>query len=188
MQKSLLVSAFVAAFAAPGVLVAQQSGTPTAPAQPPTTDTLVTRSANGDVEQGDVLAVAKNAGNFTVLLRAIEAAGLAETLQGDGPFTLFAPTDEAFAKLPQATLDELAAKPRKLRRVLKYHVVGARAEGGRRRRAAVDPDARRPEDQGPGPRGRPRAQPLRQGRPGRQRGQQRHDPRDRPCLLPPRRR
>jgi len=123
MQKSLLVSAFVAAFAAPGVLVAQQSGTPTAPAQPPTTDTLVTRSANGDVEQGDVLAVAKNAGNFTVLLRAIEAAGLAETLQGDGPFTLFAPTDEAFAKLPQGQLDSLLANPAQLKVLLLGHVV-----------------------------------------------------------------
>jgi hypothetical protein len=121
-------------------------------------------------------------------LLATDAAGLVDALTGNDKLTVFAPTDEAFAKLPQATLDELAAKPRKLRRVLKYHVVGARAEGGRRRRAAVDPDARRPEDQGPGPRGRPRAQPLREGRPGRQRGQQRHDPRDRPCLLSPRRR
>jgi hypothetical protein len=99
-------------------------------------------------------------------LLATDAAGLVDALTGNDKLTVFAPTDEAFAKLPQATLDELAAKPRKLRRVLKYHVVGARAEGGRRRRAAVDPDARRPEDQGPGPRGRPRAQPLRQGRPG----------------------
>ena len=123
MQKSLLVSAFVAAVAAPGVLAAQQSGTPTAPTQPPTADTLVSRSANGDVEQGNVLAVAKNAGNFSVLLRAIEAAGLAETLQGDGPFTLFAPTDEAFAKLPQGQLDSLLANPAQLKVLLLGHVV-----------------------------------------------------------------
>jgi len=124
MKKSILVSAFVAAVAAPGVLVAQQSGTPTAPVQPPTADTLVTRSANGDVEaQGNVLAVARDAGNFTVLVRAIEAAGLAETLQGEGPFTLFAPTDEAFAKLPQGQLDSLLANPAQLKVLLLGHVV-----------------------------------------------------------------
>ena len=55
---------------------------------------------------------------------ATDAAGLVDALTGNDKLTVFAPTDEAFAKLPQATLDELAAKPRKLRRVLKYHVVG----------------------------------------------------------------
>jgi uncharacterized surface protein with fasciclin (FAS1) repeats len=138
MQKSLLVSAFVAAVAAPGVLVAQQSGTPTAPAARPAADSLVTRSANGEVEAGNVLAVARNAGNFTVLVRAIEAAGLAETLQGEGPFTLFAPTDEAFAKLPQGQLDSLLANPAQLKVLLLGHVLPTRVTAAD---AAAQPSA-----------------------------------------------
>jgi uncharacterized surface protein with fasciclin (FAS1) repeats len=74
---------------------------------------------------GDIVAVATGAGNFTTLVTAIKAAGLAETLQGAGPFTVFAPTDEAFAKLPAGTLDDLL-KPEnkaKLAGILTYHVV-----------------------------------------------------------------
>ena len=72
----------------------------------------------------NIVETAADAGNFTTLLALAEQAGLVDALTGDDKLTLFAPTDEAFAKLPQATLDELSAKPRKLRRVLKYHVVG----------------------------------------------------------------
>jgi len=74
---------------------------------------------------GDIVSVATGAGNFKTLIAAIKAAGLLETLQGKGPFTLFAPTDEAFAKLPAGTLDELL-KPEnkaKLAGLLSYHVV-----------------------------------------------------------------
>jgi len=73
----------------------------------------------------DIVAVASGAGNFTTLVTAIKAAGLVETLQGPGPFTVFAPTDEAFAKLPKGTLEELL-KPEnkaKLAGILTYHVV-----------------------------------------------------------------
>ncbi|MBU6174120.1 MAG: fasciclin domain-containing protein [Planctomycetes bacterium] len=72
-------------------------------------------------------AVAEKAG-FKTLLAAVKAAGLAETLSGEGPFTVFAPTDEAFAKLPAATLSDLL-KPEnkaKLAAILKYHVVSGR--------------------------------------------------------------
>ena len=62
-------------------------------------------------------------GNFTTLLAAVEAAGLVETLQGEGPFTLFAPTDEAFAKVPTETLTGLLSDPEQLSQVLLYHVV-----------------------------------------------------------------
>ncbi len=62
-------------------------------------------------------------GNFTTLLAAAEAAGLVETLQGEGPFTLFAPTDEAFAKVPTETLTGLLSGPEQLSQVLLYHVV-----------------------------------------------------------------
>jgi len=73
----------------------------------------------------DIVAVASEAGSFTTLVAAIKAAGLVETLQGTGPFTVFAPTDEAFAKLPKGTLEDLL-KPEnkaKLAGILTYHVV-----------------------------------------------------------------
>lgn len=73
----------------------------------------------------DIVAVASGAGNFTTLVTAIKAAGLVETLQGPGPFTVFAPTDAAFAKLPPGTLDDLLkpANKAKLAGILTFHVV-----------------------------------------------------------------
>lgn len=73
----------------------------------------------------DIVAIAAGADNFKTLVAAVKAAGLVETLQGAGPFTVFAPTDEAFAKLPAGTLEELL-KPEnkaKLTAILTYHVV-----------------------------------------------------------------
>ena len=73
----------------------------------------------------DIVAVASSAGSFNTLVAAVKAAGLVETLQGPGPFTVFAPTDEAFAKLPTGTLEDLL-KPEnkeKLTAILTYHVV-----------------------------------------------------------------
>ena len=73
----------------------------------------------------DIVAVASSAGNFKTLVTALKAAGLVETLQGKGPFTVFAPTDNAFAKLPAGTLEDLL-KPQnkeKLVAILTYHVV-----------------------------------------------------------------
>src|SRR5512136_3011153 len=73
----------------------------------------------------DIVAVASGAGSFNTLVAAVKAAGLVETLQGKGPFTVFAPTDEAFAKLPAGTVEDLL-KPEnkeKLVAILKYHVV-----------------------------------------------------------------
>jgi len=74
----------------------------------------------------DVVDVAVSAGSFDTLVRAVEAAGLVDTLRGDGPFTVFAPTDEAFAKIPQDQLDALLADEEKLTAVLTYHVVPGR--------------------------------------------------------------
>ncbi len=73
----------------------------------------------------NLVDTAVSAGSFTTLAKAIDAAGLADTLSGAGPYTVFAPTDEAFAKLPAGTLDDLL-KPEnkaKLQAILKYHVV-----------------------------------------------------------------
>jgi len=89
----------------------------------------------GDAPQGDepaarsqgpsnsIVEVAQVAGQFSALLRAAEAAGLAETLHEDGPFTVFAPTDGAFADLPEGVLDDLMDDPDALAEILLYHVV-----------------------------------------------------------------
>jgi len=79
-------------------------------------------------EPGSVVDVAKSAGTFNTLVAALGAADLAATLGGEGPFTVFAPTDEAFAKLPKGTVESLL-KPEnkdKLRSILLYHVVDGR--------------------------------------------------------------
>ncbi|GIK15294.1 MAG: hypothetical protein BroJett003_02580 [Planctomycetota bacterium] len=76
--------------------------------------------------KNDVIEAARSAGSFRTLLAAIEAAGLTDTLRGDGPFTVFAPTDEAFAKLPKNTLDGLLKDKVKLASVLTYHVVSGK--------------------------------------------------------------
>jgi uncharacterized surface protein with fasciclin (FAS1) repeats len=75
---------------------------------------------------GDIVATADAAGSFTTLITAVKAAGLVETLQGAGPFTVFAPTDAAFAALPAGTLDSLLADPEALKKVLLYHVVSGK--------------------------------------------------------------
>ena len=74
----------------------------------------------------DIVTVAVEAGSFETLVAAVKAAGLVETLQGPGPFTVFAPTDEAFAKLPAGTVEALLKDPAALRAVLTYHVVPGR--------------------------------------------------------------
>jgi uncharacterized surface protein with fasciclin (FAS1) repeats len=71
----------------------------------------------------DIVATAVAAGSFTTLTKLVTAAGLVETLQGPGPFTVFAPTDAAFAKVPAATMDALGKDPALLKAVLLYHVV-----------------------------------------------------------------
>jgi uncharacterized surface protein with fasciclin (FAS1) repeats len=83
-------------------------------------------AAPAAAQQKDIVDTAVAAGNFTTLVKLVQQAGLAETLKGPGPFTVFAPTDEAFAKVPQATLDALARDKDKLRAVLTYHVVAGR--------------------------------------------------------------
>ncbi|MGQ9917588.1 MAG: fasciclin domain-containing protein [Bryobacteraceae bacterium] len=74
----------------------------------------------------DIVDTAVSAGNFNTLVKAVQAAGLVNTLKGPGPFTVFAPTDEAFAKLPAGTLESLLANPEQLKQVLTYHVVAGK--------------------------------------------------------------
>ncbi len=71
----------------------------------------------------DIVDTAVSAGQFKTLVKAVQEAGLVDTLKSDGPFTVFAPTDEAFAKLPAGTLEALLKDKQKLAAVLTYHVV-----------------------------------------------------------------
>ena len=78
----------------------------------------------------NIVEIAVEAGSFNTLVAAVKAAGLAETLQGTGPFTVFAPTDTAFAKLPAGTVESLLADKEKLASILTYHVVSGKVLAG----------------------------------------------------------
>jgi uncharacterized surface protein with fasciclin (FAS1) repeats len=80
-----------------------------------------------EMAQNNIVETAVAAGSFTTLTSLLERADLANTLAGKGPYTVFAPTDEAFAAVPKETLDALAADPDMLRAVLLYHVVEGEA-------------------------------------------------------------
>ncbi len=73
-----------------------------------------------------IIETAVNAGSFTTLVAAVKAAGLVDTLNGAGPFTVFAPDDAAFAKLPAGTVDSLLKDIPKLKKILTYHVVSGK--------------------------------------------------------------
>jgi uncharacterized surface protein with fasciclin (FAS1) repeats len=74
----------------------------------------------------NIVDTAASAGSFNTLVAAVKAAGLADTLKGTGPFTVFAPTDAAFAKLPAGTVDALLKDIPKLKKILTYHVVSGK--------------------------------------------------------------
>ncbi|MGK5025206.1 fasciclin domain-containing protein [Janthinobacterium sp. RB2R34] len=80
----------------------------------------------GIASAADIVDTAKAAGSFNTLVTAVEAAGLVDTLKGPGPFTVFAPTDAAFAKIPKAKLDALLKDKAALTKVLTYHVVSGK--------------------------------------------------------------
>lgn len=88
------------------------------PAAGPTAPTMIS-PAKGTT----IIEIATEAGSFNTLLTALDAADLTATLEGDGPFTVFAPTDAAFAALPEGVLDGLLADKEKLKEVLTFHVV-----------------------------------------------------------------
>jgi uncharacterized surface protein with fasciclin (FAS1) repeats len=81
---------------------------------------------SANAQSKDIVDTAVAAGSFNTLVKAVQAAGLVETLKGAGPFTVFAPTDEAFAKLPAGTLEKLLADKEQLKAVLTYHVVAGK--------------------------------------------------------------
>ena len=84
-----------------------------------------TTTAAEEMMEETIVDIAIGAG-FNTLVAAVEAAGLVETLQSEGPFTVFAPTDEAFSALPEGVLDGLLADPAALAEVLTYHVVSGK--------------------------------------------------------------
>jgi len=93
---------------------------------------LALGGAPGFAQQADIVDTATAAGQFSTLVAAVGAAGLVETLKGPGPFTVFAPTDAAFAALPAGTVDELLLpeNKEKLAAILTYHVLPASAGSG----------------------------------------------------------
>jgi uncharacterized surface protein with fasciclin (FAS1) repeats len=117
----------VAAIALAGIALAA-CGSSTKKADAPATtakDTKTTTAAPAAAEK-DIIDTAVGAGTFKTLAGLLTSAGLVDTLKGPGPFTVFAPTDEAFAKVDKATLDKLAANPAALKQVLTYHVVAGK--------------------------------------------------------------
>jgi uncharacterized surface protein with fasciclin (FAS1) repeats len=113
----------IAAFALMGVACSGE----TAPATPAPAPVAEAPPAPAPVETKDIVDTAVGAGQFTTLVAAVQAAGLVETLKGPGPFTVFAPTDAAFAALPAGTVEDLL-KPEnkaKLTAILTYHVLPA---------------------------------------------------------------
>jgi uncharacterized surface protein with fasciclin (FAS1) repeats len=92
------------------------------------TNSVTTVNYQKEAKSKDIVETAVEAGSFETLAAALEAAGLVDTLKGEGPFTVFAPTDEAFAKLPEGTVESLL-KPEnkeKLTAILTYHVVAGK--------------------------------------------------------------
>ncbi len=89
---------------------------------------VASASAQSMAPSKDIVTTAVEAGSFKTLAAALQAAGLVETLQGKGPFTVFAPTDAAFAKLPAGTVEALLKDKTKLTAILTYHVVAGKVE------------------------------------------------------------
>lgn len=113
-----MVAAFLFAACAPA---------PT-PMPAPTATPRPAATATPEPAPQDIVDIANGDGRFTTLVAAVQAAGLVDTLKSDGPFTVFAPTDDAFAKLPAGTIDELLKPENKqaLTDILLYHVVSGK--------------------------------------------------------------
>jgi uncharacterized surface protein with fasciclin (FAS1) repeats len=135
---------------AQGTPTAPSTGTPTAP---PTGAPTAPPTGGTPTGTGNIVDLASSSAQFTKLVAAVKAAELVEALSSEGPYTLFAPNDKAFAKLPKGTLEKLlkSANKAQLQRVLKYHVIAgavmasdvksgkvATAEGGSIKVVAAD--------------------------------------------------
>lgn len=115
-----------AATPAPATPAATEAPASMAPSEAPSESMAASESPMASESMAamkDIVDTATEAGTFKTLLTAATAAGLVDTLKGEGPFTVFAPTDDAFAKLPEGTVDNLLKDPEALKKVLLYHVV-----------------------------------------------------------------
>jgi uncharacterized surface protein with fasciclin (FAS1) repeats len=129
VSKLIVAAAIAAALSTPAFAQAPElqaqapSETPAAPAAAPATAKLVTPS-------GDIIATLTASGQFTTLLKALDATNLTSVLKGKGPLTLFAPTDAAFAALPPGQLNALmtASPPADLQKLLIYHIINAKVD------------------------------------------------------------
>jgi len=118
-----LIALLLLAACAPGTPAAAPAPTPEAEQQETPAATEEAAAAE-EAAAMDIVDTAIAAGNFTTLVTAVEAAGLVDALKGEGPFTVFAPTDEAFAAIPQETIEALLADPSgDLTQILLYHVI-----------------------------------------------------------------
>jgi len=121
MRRVWTIIAVVALLALPAVIAACGSGS----------EETASPSPSPTMAQKDIVDTAVEAGSFTTLVTALQAAGLDQTLKGEGPFTVFAPSDDAFAAVPKETLDALLADPKgALTDVLTYHVVPGKVMSG----------------------------------------------------------
>ena len=111
----------VFAFAISGCSSSSQQAT-----QPSTGPVAESSAHHSQPAAKTIVDIASEAGQFTTLVSAIQAAGLVDALSGDGPFTVFAPTDDAFAKLPAGTVEALLQDKEKLTSILTYHVVSGK--------------------------------------------------------------
>jgi uncharacterized surface protein with fasciclin (FAS1) repeats len=125
MQRIIIAAGMIvglsiaAAGCSPAPMATSAAPAPASSSSAPSPTPSMSASAAGK----DIVDTAVAAGGFTTLAKALTAADLVETLKGDGPFTVFAPTDEAFAALPKGALDKLVADKEKLTAVLTYHVI-----------------------------------------------------------------
>ena len=120
MKPKFIVAIIAATLAAPLSLTPLLAQTPDADAE---VKTSAPPAAAKPAPAGDLVQVATSAGVFTTLLKAANEANLTEQLRSGGPFTIFAPTDEAFAKLPPGALDALMKDKAKLAELLRYHIM-----------------------------------------------------------------
>jgi uncharacterized surface protein with fasciclin (FAS1) repeats len=122
---AIVVTACSAAATSTPAAPAAATPAPTASAAltPAPTASATAPASSAAATTKDIVQTATEAGSFKTLVTALKAAGLVETLQGKGPFTVFAPTDAAFAALPAGTLEGLLADPAALKKILLYHVV-----------------------------------------------------------------
>lgn len=129
-MKTVNIISIVALVAVGAIALMAWSGGNSNTTSAPTASPAMVAQTEGDsmentamMAQGNIVETAAEAGSFNTLLAAAKAAGLAETLATTQDITVFAPTDEAFAKLPTGTVESLLADPAKLAEILKYHVV-----------------------------------------------------------------